>query len=129
MSRFVGARSVLAVRDVAASTRFYCEVLGFEREPIDARGWSFLSRDAVKLMLGECADEMPAADTGDHSWFVRVMVDGLDEYFRDVSARGAEVIVEPADRDYGLREFAVRTPDGHRLMFAEPVGARGPDGS
>ena len=119
MSRFVDSRSVLAVRDLATSARFYTDVLGFRHDPVDARGWSFLSKDAFKLMLGECADEVPAAEVGNHSWFARVMVDGLDEYFGQVSARGAEVISAPADRAYGLREFVIRTPDGHRLMFAE----------
>jgi uncharacterized glyoxalase superfamily protein PhnB len=94
-------------------------MLGFQRDPVDVKGWSFLSKDAFKLMLGECADELPATEVGNHSWFARVMVEGLDEYFSEVSARGVEVISKPADRAYGLREFVIRTPDGHRLMFAE----------
>ena len=54
------------VTDVKAVTKFYCDVLGFQRDAVDAKGWSFLSRDAFKLMLGECADEVPAADTDGH---------------------------------------------------------------
>lgn len=127
MSRFVDSRVVLAVRDLSMSTQFYTDVLGFRRDPVDAKGWSFLSRDAFKLMLGECADEVPASEVGNHSWFARVMVEGLDEYFQQVSARGADVISGPADRAYGLREFVIRTPDGHRLMFAERLGPSGPD--
>lgn len=119
MSRFVDARGVLAVQDVVKSTRFYTDMLGFQRDPVDVKGWSFLSKDAFKLMLGECADELPATEVGNHSWFARVMVEGLEEYFSEVSARGVEVISKPADRAYGLREFVIRTPDGHRLMFAE----------
>jgi predicted enzyme related to lactoylglutathione lyase len=119
MSRFVDSRGVLAVQDLAKSTQFYLDVLGFRRDPVDAKGWSFLSKDAFKLMLGECADEIPAAEVGNHSWFTRVMVEGLDEYFNEVSERGAEVISKPTDRAYGLREFVIRTPDGHRLMFAQ----------
>lgn len=122
MAKFVDSRGVLAVRDLAKSTRFYTEVLGFRRDPIDAKGWSFLSRDAFKLMLGECVDEVPAGETGNHSWFTHVMVEGLDEYFDEVSARGAEILSRPADRAYGLREFVIRTPDGHRIMFAERLG-------
>lgn len=119
MPKFVDSRGVLAVQDLAKSTRFYTEVLGFRRDPIEARGWSFLSKDAFKLMLGECTDEVPAGETGNHSWFTHVMVEGLDEYFDEVSTRGAEILSGPADRAYGLREFVIRTPDGHRIMFAE----------
>ena len=121
MSRVRDSRSVLAVRDLNISTRFYVEVLGFQLDPVDAKGWSFLSMDSFKLMLGECADEIAATETGNHSWFVRLMIEGLDEYHRVISSQGAEVIAEPADKRWGLREFVIRTPDGHRIMFAEPI--------
>lgn len=119
MPRFVDSRGVLAVQDLSISTRFYTDILGFQRDLVDVKGWSFLSKGAFKLMLGECADEVPATEIGNHSWFTRVMVEGLDEYFSEVLARGVEVVSKPADRAYGLREFVIRTPDGHRLMFAE----------
>jgi len=124
VSRVLDSRSVLAVQDLAKSTRFYIEVLGFQLDPVDAKGWSFLSMDSFKLMLGECADEIAATETGNHSWFVRLMIEGLDEYHRAISSRGAEVIAEPAAKRWGLREFVIRTPDGHRIMFAEPIRAR-----
>jgi predicted enzyme related to lactoylglutathione lyase len=120
----LGSRSVLAVQNLSRSTRFYVEVLGFQLDPVDAKGWSFLSLDSFKLMLGECADEIAAAETGNHSWFVRLMIEGLDEYHAVISSRGAEVIAEPADKRWGLREFVIRTPDGHRIMFAEPLRTR-----
>jgi predicted enzyme related to lactoylglutathione lyase len=128
VSRFLGSRGVLAVRDLPVSTRFYTEVLGFQRDQVEAPGWSFVSKDAFKLMLGECADEVPATEVGNHAWFARVMVDGLDEYYKEVSSRGANVISQPADRAYGLREFVIRTPDGHRLMFAERLEQARADG-
>jgi predicted enzyme related to lactoylglutathione lyase len=124
VSRVLDSRSVLAVRDLNISTRFYIEVLGFQLDPVDAKGWSFLSMDSFKLMLGECADEIAATETGNHSWFVRLMIEGLDEYHHVISSRGAEVIAEPADKRWGLREFVIRTPDGHRIMFAEPIRTR-----
>jgi predicted enzyme related to lactoylglutathione lyase len=119
VSRFVDSRGVLAVRDLPLSTRFYTEVLGFQRDQVEAPGWSFVSKDAFKLMLGECADEVPATEVGNHAWFARVMVDGLDDYYKEISSRGANIISAPANRAYGLREFVIRTPDGHHLMFAE----------
>ena len=54
MHRIVDSRCVLAVRDLQASTRFYVDVLGFRRDFGDGSdGWSFLSRDAFKIMLVE----------------------------------------------------------------------------
>jgi predicted lactoylglutathione lyase len=58
--RFLDSHCVLAVRDLEKSTRFYTDVPGFPHDPITATGWSFLSKDAFKVMLGECSDEVPA---------------------------------------------------------------------
>ena len=36
MPRFVDSRCVLAVRDLAKSTQFYTEILGFREDPVEA---------------------------------------------------------------------------------------------
>ncbi len=123
MARITDARSVLAVRNLDVSTRYYIDVLGFARDPIDAAGWSFLSKDRFKVMLGECPDAIAAGETGEHSYFVHLLVDGVDEYYEQIKSRGALILFPPSDKPWGLREFGLRTPDGHRLVFAEPVRA------
>ena len=121
MTKFIHPRSVLAVRDLASSTSFFVDVLGFELDEIEAPGWSFLSRDGVRLMLGECRDEVDAGETGNHSWFLHVLTEGIDEFHSDIAAKGAEIVVPIGDRSHGHREFVVQTPDGHRIMFGEPL--------
>ena len=124
MPRFIRPRSVLAVRDLAASTRFYTEVLGFKLDSIEAPGWSFLTRDGIHLMLGECPDEVDASQTGTHSWFLHIMVEDIDGLHRDVSDRGARIVAPIGDRSHGHREFVLMTPDGHRILFGEPLAER-----
>jgi uncharacterized glyoxalase superfamily protein PhnB len=121
MVRFVRPRSVLAVRDLASSSTYYREVLGFDEDPIHAPGWSFLSRGDVHLMLGECPDEVAASETGNHSWFLHILVEGVDELHEDVLQRGGRVVVPLGDRSHGHREFVVETPDGHRILFGERI--------
>ncbi len=121
MPHFVRPRSVLAVQDLDRATRYFRDVLGFVEDDIRSPGWTFLSRDAVHLMLGECRDEMSAEATGNHSWFLHVLVDDVDGYHGEIRARGAEILNPPVTRGYGLRECIVRTPDGHRIVFGEPV--------
>jgi catechol 2,3-dioxygenase-like lactoylglutathione lyase family enzyme len=125
MPRIVDARCVLAVRNLEESTRFYIDVLGFRRDFGDGSdGWSFLSRDNFKVRLGECPDAKPAGELGDHSYFVYLTVEGLDELHQELSARGAPVASEPEDQPWGMREFSVRTPEGHRIRFGEPIRNR-----
>ena len=124
MHRIKDSRCVLAVRDLRASTRFYIDVLGFHRDFGDeSGGWSFLSRDAFKVMLGECPAEKPASELGDHSYVAYLIVEGLDQLYQELAARGAQVVSPPVDEPWGLREFGIRTPDGHRIRFGEPLSA------
>lgn len=122
MPRIVESRHVLAVRDLQASTRFYVDVLGCRRDFGDGSdGWSFLSRDGFTVMLGECPGERPASELGDHSYVAYLTVEGVDPLHQELAARGAEVISAPANERWGMREFGIRTPDGHRIRFGEPI--------
>ena len=119
MAQIVNSRCVLAVCDLEASTRYYVDVLGFKKDPIDAPGWSFLTRDTFRVMLGECANERPAAELGDHSYFAYWNVEGVDELYAEFRGKGALLTSSPANKPWGLREFALKTPDGHRITCGE----------
>src|ERR1700687_1382378 len=69
MAQIVNSRCVLAVGDLEVSTRYYRNVLGFRKDPINAEDWSFLTRDSFRVMLGECVDERPAGELGNHPYF------------------------------------------------------------
>src|SRR5258708_30205651 len=89
MAQIVNSRCVLAVRDLEVSTRYYMDVLGFRKDPINAEGWSFLTRDSFRVMLGECVDERPAGEQGKHSYFSFWNTGGGDELFPEVVGEGA----------------------------------------
>ena len=121
MPRVIHTRSVLAVRNLAVATDHYINVLGFTRDPIDAEGWSFLSLGDFKVMLGECPDAMPASALGYHSYFAHVLVEDVDAYYEEIAARGSLILSRPANKPWGLREFTLATPDGHRMTIGELI--------
>ena len=121
MPEIVASRCVLAVRNLELSTRYYVDVLGFKKDPIEAEGWSFLTRDKFRVMLGECANERPASELGDHSYFAYWNVVGVDDLYREFAAKGALLSSKPSNKPWGLREFSLRTPDGHRITCGEEI--------
>ena len=123
MARITNSRCVLAVRDLRLSTRYYVEALGFSRDSIVADGWSFLTRDSFRVMLGECPDETPASELANHSYVAYWNVDDVDGLYREFAARGALLTSQPADKPWGLREFGLQTPDGHRITCGQVIGA------
>ena len=120
-------RYVIAVRDLRRSATFYRDVLGFEVREIGDPGWRFFVRDRCTVMAGECPDALPARDLGDHSYFAYVEVEDVDGLYREVTVRGAELVKDLRSEPWGMREFGIRTVDGHRMMFGAPEAAAGDD--
>lgn len=138
--KFASVTPNLLVRDIAASTAFYRDVLGFEikqtvpdssrRSPeaeADAEPFVFvwLERDGVPVFLNDPravaedfhgATELPAGGTAT-MFFV---ITGVDAY-HDAVAPKAKVVMPLKTQFYGMREFAVTDPDGHIITFAERV--------
>src|SRR4051794_5734117 len=114
--RVLATEFVLAVPSLAQAEPYWCGVLGFARRE-SPPGWLFLDLDGHGVMLGECGDDLAPSATGSHSYFGYFVLQDLDAYAKAIVARGALVLSGPADQPWGLREMAVATPAGHRMMF------------
>jgi uncharacterized glyoxalase superfamily protein PhnB len=118
--KVVRTRHVLAVKDLKIEADYYKDKLGFDLD-FTAPGWEFLSFGDFKVMLGECADEMTAEATRNHSWYAHVIVENVDEVYSELIERGAQILSNIADKPWGIREFSVVTPDGHRISFGQEI--------
>ena len=115
--RLLTPRYVLAVLDLERSARYYRDVLGFEVREVGDPGWRFFVRDDCFIMAGECPDALPPEQLGDHSYFAYLVVDGIDQLYAELTAKGVTLIKPLRDEPWNMREFGVRTIDGHRIMF------------
>ena len=120
MSAFARTHFVLAVPNLAASAEFYRAVLGFTVHEM-ALGWLRFERDNCSIMAGECPDAIPPRELGDHSYFGYIVVEGIDELHEKVVSHSVEIVKELRVEPWGMKEFGLRTADGHRLMFGEPT--------
>jgi len=50
--------------------------------------------------------------------------DDCDKTFEKVRAAGADVIQEPIDQPYGVRDCAFRDPSGNMVRFSEHTGGQ-----
>ena len=119
--KVVHTRHVLAVKELRIAKDYFIDKLGFVRD-FAAPGWEFLSFGEFKVMLGECPDEMAAEATGNHSWFAHCLVENVDEVYQELVERGAKVISMIGNRPWGIRDFTIVTPDGHRIVYGQLQG-------
>jgi predicted enzyme related to lactoylglutathione lyase len=113
---------VIAVNDLQKSADYYRQVLGFTVQEIGDDGWRIFQKEQCRIMAGHCPDATPAKALGDHSYFAYINVEGLDAYWQEIEANGGRILKSPRDEPWGMREFAVETIDGHRIMFGAELG-------
>lgn len=112
---------VLAVKDLDASVAYFKERMGFE-ELMRAPGKVFLKLMNFRIMIGDCPDAVPARDTGDHSYFAYVVCDhAIDAIFSRFVQQRAIISSQLDDKPWGMREFNVDTPEGHRMVFGMEI--------
>jgi catechol 2,3-dioxygenase-like lactoylglutathione lyase family enzyme len=96
---------------------FYVNGLGFRVDwehrfepgfPVFAQ----LSRDGLSLFLTEHSGDCQVGGAA------YIIVDDVDDLFREISARGAKLTEAPADTPWDTREMVAVDPDGNRLRFA-----------
>ena len=111
----------IPVSDVLAAVDFYTNRLGFSTgftwgDPPTMAG---VNLGSVQLFLEEGTPN-PA---GCSVYFVVGNADELCDFQR---ANGVEIVVEPGDREYGLRDYRVRDLHGYSLNFGQHLSSAGP---
>jgi len=106
----------LAVADVLAAAEFYREKLGFFTSFTwgDPPTMAGVNLGNVQIFLEQGAP----SPTGLSVYFV---VGDADELYAFHRANGVEILMEPDDRLYGLRDYSVRDRDGYALTFGHRI--------
>ncbi|AVZ77282.1 lyase [Streptomyces lunaelactis] len=128
----------IAVDDHDKALAFYRDVLGLDvRNDVGFEGmrWVTLSPPSqpdVEIVL-EPPGADPNASPADKQVMAELLAKGMlravifatddcDATFERVRASGADVVQEPIDQPYGVRDCAFRDPAGNLLRFNQPRG-------
>ena len=124
-ARFANLRPMLAVTDLPAAIRFYCEKLGFNCCALHGEPpvWGEVERDGVSVMLNappaECVRRDVPASSRDYQIYY-FDINDVAALHAEFKARGVAA-TDLRVAFYGMKEFEVRDPDGHWLWFGEPT--------
>jgi catechol 2,3-dioxygenase-like lactoylglutathione lyase family enzyme len=110
--KILGASSVLQVSDLETAVKFYRDVLGFE---VAFRYGNYAGVCSGDFSLHLCAHHVWKRPVGGGALFI--YCDEVDQYCEEIRSRGAVIRGEPADQEYGMRDFVVSDPDGNVLTF------------
>ncbi|HZE41798.1 MAG TPA: VOC family protein [Stackebrandtia sp.] len=129
----------IAVDDHDKALSFYRDVLGLEvRADVSFEGMRWVTvgspaqPDVSIVLEPPLAD--PNASPADRQAMNELLAKGLlravifttddvDATFEHIRSRGGEVIQEPIDQPYGVRDCSFRDPAGNMLRFNQPRSA------
>lgn len=60
-------------------------------------------------------------DTADKGVWMSIWVDDVDDVHRHCAAQGLEIVLEPADMPWNVREMHIRHPDGHVFRVSQDI--------
>ncbi|NUL02410.1 VOC family protein [Streptomyces lunaelactis] len=128
----------IAVDDHDKALAFYRDVLGLDvRNDVGFEGMRWVTLSPPSQPEVEIVLEPPGADPNASPADKKVMAellakgmlravifatDDCDATFERVRASGADVVQEPIDQPYGVRDCAFRDPAGNLLRFNQPRG-------
>lgn len=107
---------VLEVNSIEESLAFYHGVLGFEiskHTPESEPPMATLQAGALRITLAQQLETMLKRGRGVNFF---LGVEDVDEYYRELTERGAEVSA-PVDEGWGGRFITLQDPDRYRLFF------------
>ncbi len=126
----------IAVDDHDRALAFYRDVLGLEvRNDVGFEGMRWVTVGSPSQPDVEIVLEPPLADPGaspaDRQAMTELLAKGMlrgvifstddvDATFERIRAAGGEVLQEPVDQPYGVRDCAFRDPAGNMLRFTQP---------
>lgn len=128
-------QAMLPQEDPAASLAFYKDALGFEvRNDVEYAGMHWITVGAPDQQDMAIVLYPPAATPGltddERRMIAEMMAKGtyasinlatrdLDGAFERIAASGADIVQEPTDQPYGIRDCAVRDPAGNLVRIQE----------
>lgn len=133
----------LTVRDVGVSRRFYADVLGgevvLEQNPAIvkvANSWIIMNPGGGPTPDKPDVNLAPPEPGDTVSSFLNVRVADIAAFYAHATAKGAQFLTEPLDREAELRCY-MRDPDGYLIevgqatgmlegIFANPPASTGP---
>lgn len=110
------------VNDIDRTTKFYTD-LGFvvKEQTVDklsvALNWFWMDFHAQGAEENPEFQQEAKAEPKGAGLYIYVSVDDVDEFYQGLLDKGFRPSSEPRDWPWGNREFALRDPDGYKLIF------------
>ena len=116
---FLSFRPNLPVRDVTRALAFYRDVIGLDVVHAEPDGsFALLRREGAEVALVRADSPSPQG--------AYLYVRGVEALHARCQSNGVRVVNPLTRQPWGLLDFVIEDPDGHRIAVGESAAAPGP---
>ena len=114
--------TIFHVDDVEKSSRFYRDELGFEItfEWGDPIRYVVTNRDEAVFIHFSQKENFSEVQPGNFNT-IYIFVHDVDAIYQELLSKNVDITDPIGDRDYGMRDFDIRDPDGNMLSFGKHI--------
>ena len=114
-----GVGAVLPVHDIAATTRWFCDVLGFTLDFVmEGHG------SVVRCNVGIQFTTAPAGfNARDYPGWTYIFTENIDPLFEEYRSKGVKITRELESQGHGMREFEIEDCNGFKFRFGQYLEA------
>jgi len=106
---------ILTVNNLEQSRDFYINTLGFNLSFEWGNPITYLGLDRGNVSIHLIGEEISRQKPGTGK--ISIITNEVDNYFEFCRQNGADIVVEPTDQEYGLRDFGLNDLDGNIINF------------
>lgn len=108
---------ILRVQNIQESFRYYTEKLLFEKKWDwgDPPDFGAVGVGRVEIFFCEECQGCPGV-------WMSIFIADVNAYHAKIAKAGANIVREPCDEPWGVREMHVQDPDGHIIRFSQGLG-------
>lgn len=112
--------AILPTSNIEAGLEFYTKKLGFECsfQWENPPTYVVLKRGGVSLHLALQDDPLDAQ----HHVKAYLFCQDIELFFQELQHKGVQFESAINDTDYGMKEFVLIDPSGHRIVFGQEMG-------
>ena len=119
---------VLVYPDVREAVAWLSDAFGFaERLQIGESHRSQLQVGDGAVIVGDVHRDRTPPRAGEVTHSVLVRVDDVASHCERARSRGARILMEPIDFEYGERQYTAEDPAGHQWTFSETLDDVAPE--
>lgn len=112
----IGSSAVFHVTDIEKAIEFYTENFGFE---VDFRHGAYVGLSVGDVCLHLSSFYPYKNNTGHGNLYI--FFEEVDDLYNRLVKAGVEFYFPIGDRDYGMRDFSVKDPDGNQIGLGASI--------